>query len=144
MTTVTIIVAEFYITRMRQTNLLFREAMGLFWNDRYKAVAESAINLVASLVLVQQLRRDRHYRGHHHQHAVHLYLDRALHLFEIWRSGRMAEESCGLILQQYLKRAAAHGSGVSGSGAVGAAVPGGQLRRFYSGRCCFIQPYSQG
>ena len=54
MTTVTIIVAEFYITRMRQTNLLFREVMGLFWNDRYKAVAESAINLVVSLVLVQR------------------------------------------------------------------------------------------
>ena len=28
--------------------------MGLFWNDRYKAVAESIINLVASLVLVRQ------------------------------------------------------------------------------------------
>ena len=54
MTTVMVIVAEFYITRMRQTNLLFREAMGLFWNDRYKAGAESIINLVASLVLVRQ------------------------------------------------------------------------------------------
>ena len=54
MTTVMVIVAEFYITRMRQTNLLFREAMGLFWNARYKAVAESIINLVASLVLVRQ------------------------------------------------------------------------------------------
>lgn len=54
MTTVMVIVAEFYITRMRQTNLLFREAMGLFWNDRYKAVAEFIINLVASLVLVRQ------------------------------------------------------------------------------------------
>ena len=47
MTTVMVIVAEFYITRMRQTNLLF-------WNDRYKAVAESIINLVASLILVRQ------------------------------------------------------------------------------------------
>ena len=54
MTTVMVIVAEFYITRMRQTNLLFREAMGLFWNDRYTAGAESIINLVASLVLVRQ------------------------------------------------------------------------------------------
>lgn len=54
MTTVAIIVTEFYISRMRQTNLLFREVMGLFWNDRYKAVAESIINLVASLVLVRQ------------------------------------------------------------------------------------------
>ena len=54
MTVVTLIVAEFYISRMRQVNLLFREAMGLFWNDRYKAVAESIINLVASLALVQR------------------------------------------------------------------------------------------
>ena len=54
MMTVVVIVTEFYITRMRQTNLLFREAMGLFWNDRYKAVAESVINLVASLALVQR------------------------------------------------------------------------------------------
>ena len=28
--------------------------MGLFWNDRYKAVAESIINLVASIALVQR------------------------------------------------------------------------------------------
>ena len=54
MATVVFIVTEFYITRMRQTNLLFREVMGLFWNDRYKAVAESVINLVVSLVLVQR------------------------------------------------------------------------------------------
>ena len=54
MTTVVIIVTEFYISRMRQTNLLFREVMGLFWNDRYKAVAESIINLVVSLALVQR------------------------------------------------------------------------------------------
>ena len=54
MTTVAIIVTEFYISRMRQTNLLFREVMGLFWNDRYKAVAESIINLVVSLALVQR------------------------------------------------------------------------------------------
>ena len=39
---------------MRQINLQFREAMGLFWNDRYKAVVESIINLVVSLVLVQR------------------------------------------------------------------------------------------
>ena len=54
MAIVVFIVTEFYITRMRQTNLLFREVMGLFWNDRYKAVAESVINLVVSLVLVQR------------------------------------------------------------------------------------------
>lgn len=51
--TVIIIVAEFYISRMRDVNLLFREAMGLFWNDRYKAIAESIINLIVSLLLVK-------------------------------------------------------------------------------------------
>ena len=33
--------------------MVFREAMGLFWNDRYKAVAEAVINLVVSLLLVK-------------------------------------------------------------------------------------------
>lgn len=54
MVTVGIIVAEFYITGMRQVNLLFREAMGLFWYDRYKPLAEAVINLVVSLILVQK------------------------------------------------------------------------------------------
>lgn len=54
MVTVGIIVAEFYISGMRQVNLLFREAMGLFWYDRYKAIFEAAINLVVSLILVQK------------------------------------------------------------------------------------------
>lgn len=53
LTTVTVIVIEFYISRMRQVNMVFREAMGLFWNDRYKAVAEAAVNLVVSLLLVK-------------------------------------------------------------------------------------------
>ena len=53
MFTVAIIVTEFYISRMRQVNMVFREAMGLFWNDRYKAVAEAVINLVVSLLLVK-------------------------------------------------------------------------------------------
>lgn len=52
--TVIIIVAEFYITGQRKVNLMFREAKGLFWYDRYKAVAEAIINLVVSLILVQR------------------------------------------------------------------------------------------
>ena len=54
MTIVLIVIAQFYTTGMRQINLQFREAMGLFWHDRYKAVAEAIINLVASLILVQK------------------------------------------------------------------------------------------
>jgi len=52
MATVIVIVVEFYISRMRQGNMVFREAMGLFWYDRYKAVAEAIINLIVSLILV--------------------------------------------------------------------------------------------
>ena len=51
---VIIVVVQFYITGMRQINLQFREAMGLFWYDRYKPVAESIINLVVSILLVQR------------------------------------------------------------------------------------------
>ena len=34
--------------------LTFRESMGLFWFDRYKALAEAALNLVLSILLVRQ------------------------------------------------------------------------------------------
>ena len=53
-TTVAVLVAEFYITGQRKVNLMFREAKGLFWYDRYKPLFESAINLASSLVLVQR------------------------------------------------------------------------------------------
>ena len=51
--TVMVVVIQFYLSGMRQINLQFRSAMGLFWHDRYKAVFEAVINLVASLILVQ-------------------------------------------------------------------------------------------
>ena len=50
---VLVLIVQFYVSGMRQINLQFREAMGLFWHDRYKAVAEAIINLVTSLILVQ-------------------------------------------------------------------------------------------
>ena len=45
---------EFYVSGQRKVNLLFREAKGLFWYDRYKPLFESVINLAASLLLVQK------------------------------------------------------------------------------------------
>ncbi len=42
---------NFYITGMRKSVLTFREALGLYWYDRYKPLAESLINLVISIVL---------------------------------------------------------------------------------------------
>lgn len=50
-----LIVLNFYVTGMRQATLTFRNAFGLFWYDRYKAIAEAAINLIASIILVQQI-----------------------------------------------------------------------------------------
>ena len=54
MTVVVIIIAEFFISGLRQMGLQFREALGLFWHDRYKALAEAIINLVVSLILVRR------------------------------------------------------------------------------------------
>lgn len=42
---------SFYLTYMRKAVLMFRDACGLYWNDRYKPLAESIINLVVSIYL---------------------------------------------------------------------------------------------
>jgi len=42
---------NFYLMGMRQAVLVFRDTMGLFWYDRYVALAEAAINLVVSVAL---------------------------------------------------------------------------------------------
>lgn len=49
--TVDIICLNFYLTGMQKTVRLFRDAAGVFWYDRYKPVAESIVNLVASIPL---------------------------------------------------------------------------------------------
>lgn len=48
--TVLILVLNFYTTGMRQTTLMFKNVLGLFWYDRYKAVVEAVVNLIASLI----------------------------------------------------------------------------------------------
>lgn len=53
--TVLIIILNFYLSGMRRTVLTFRDAMGLYWYDRYKPIFEIIINLTASLVLVKKL-----------------------------------------------------------------------------------------
>lgn len=50
-----VIVLNFYISGMRKCTLTFRDALGLFWYDRYKSIAEAAINLIASIILIQFL-----------------------------------------------------------------------------------------
>lgn len=54
MTTVGLIVANFYLAGMRQPIGIVRNATGLFWNDRYKAVVESLVNLAVSLTLARR------------------------------------------------------------------------------------------
>lgn len=43
--------AIFYITGMRKPGMVFREATGLFYRDRWKAIVESILNLGISVVL---------------------------------------------------------------------------------------------
>lgn len=47
----TSIIIKFYIGFMRKAILIFRDACGLYWNDRYKPLAEVIINLIASVYL---------------------------------------------------------------------------------------------
>ena len=49
-----LIVLNFYIQGLRASVLTFRNALGLFWYDRYKPIFESIINLVASVYLATQ------------------------------------------------------------------------------------------
>lgn len=48
---VTWLIVNFYFTYMRKAVLAFRDASGLYWNDRYKPLAEAIINLAASVYL---------------------------------------------------------------------------------------------
>jgi|BioPla2DNA2_1021312.scaffolds.fasta_scaffold01418_4 O-antigen/teichoic acid export membrane protein len=48
---VMVIVTNFYINGMRRSTQAFKEALGLFWYDRYKPLFESLINLAVSIVL---------------------------------------------------------------------------------------------
>ena len=49
---VLILCINFFIKGMRRAVLIFKESMGLFWYDRYKALAEAILNLVISIALV--------------------------------------------------------------------------------------------
>lgn len=51
---VSLIVLNFFVSGMRKTTLMFRDSLGLFWNDRYKPLFESLINLVASIILASR------------------------------------------------------------------------------------------
>ena len=50
-----VIVVKYYLSGMRKTVLTYRDAYGLYWQDRYKPLLEIAVNLIASLVLVMRM-----------------------------------------------------------------------------------------
>lgn len=52
--TLIVLVINFYLYGMRRPVLTFRDASGAFWNDRFKPLAESIINLVASILLAKR------------------------------------------------------------------------------------------
>lgn len=52
--TLYILVINFYLYGMRRPVLTFRDATGAFWNDRFKPIFESVINLVASIILAKR------------------------------------------------------------------------------------------
>ena len=52
--TLIVLVINFYLYGMRRPVLTFRDASGAFWNDRFKPLAESVINLVASILLARR------------------------------------------------------------------------------------------
>lgn len=50
---VLVIILNFYLSGMRKSVLTFKEALGIFWHDRYKPIFEATINIVTSLYFVQ-------------------------------------------------------------------------------------------
>lgn len=52
---VLLICVLFYVSGMRVLTLTFRDAMGLYWYDRYKPIFEIIINLSTSLYLVNKI-----------------------------------------------------------------------------------------
>jgi O-antigen/teichoic acid export membrane protein len=47
-----VITVDYFIQFMRQTALLFRDATGTFYNDRWKPIVEGVINIALSILLV--------------------------------------------------------------------------------------------
>ena len=52
---VIVLFLNFYITGMRKSVLTFSEAMGLFEKDKWKAIIESILNIIISIVLVLKI-----------------------------------------------------------------------------------------
>ncbi len=51
---VIVLCLNLFLNGIRQASLIFRDSLGLFWNDRYKTMAESLVNLISSIILAKQ------------------------------------------------------------------------------------------
>ena len=49
------IVVNFYMLTIRRATLVYKDSFGLFWNDRYKPLIESVINIIISGILAPKL-----------------------------------------------------------------------------------------
>ena len=132
--TVAVLVTEFYVSGQRKVNLLFREAKGLFWYDRYKPLFESAINLAASLLLVQKFGVGRHSGRNGHQHRDDLPLDGALHPDALRHPGRLAGQAERLLCPLRRTRCCRRGAGRCVL-RMGKLLPGEEHRLVSAGRC---------
>ena len=52
---VIVLIACFYFTGLRNSVFLFKEALGLYWQDRYKAFFEAVINLTFSIIFAKTI-----------------------------------------------------------------------------------------
>lgn len=50
-----IIVINFYMSTIRSTAKVYKDSLGLFWNDRYKPIIEGIINIVVSIAFARKL-----------------------------------------------------------------------------------------
>ncbi len=55
MVVVIILVINFYIQGMRKTNAVFKDAAGIFYEDRFIPILESAVNIIVSVLLVKKM-----------------------------------------------------------------------------------------
>lgn len=50
-----VLVLNFYVMGMRSSVLIFKDALGIYWPDRYKSLIEAVVNIILSIILVKYL-----------------------------------------------------------------------------------------
>lgn len=51
---VLVLCINFYLSGIKDSVLVFRDSLGLFWNDRFVSISEAVLNLILSIILVQR------------------------------------------------------------------------------------------